>query len=237
MGSDADSAQCGGKALFEFVVIIFRQQDFHLGQGGTAHWPVVGPVQRSLAQGVARQHGQVEWQLVGRKQQHRILGLFVAAVAQSAYLGLDWHTVFTQIQLDRGGIVAEHMQADRRMYVGGALKHGTDQAWLEPGKKAHCLDRGLSSLEQQLWLAVGVKQALVLAQRLFDFQIARQRLGFKNAQALGSFQLGVVEIADAVLAHQACGLLGNTQPISLQSVMRMDTVMFASRHGTSLVVR
>jgi hypothetical protein len=119
--------------------------------------------------------------------------------------------------------------------IGSAFQHGADQARLERGEKAHRLDGGLASLSQQLRLAVGEKQALVFAQRLLDLQIARQRLRFENAQSFGCLQLGVVKIADTVLAHQAGGFLGDAHAIALQAIMRVDAVVFASRHGALLI--
>jgi hypothetical protein len=46
-----------------------------------------------------------------------------------------------------------------------------------------------------------------------------------------------MEIADAVLAHKTRGFLGDAQPIALQSVMRVDAVVFASGHGALLIDR
>jgi hypothetical protein len=46
-----------------------------------------------------------------------------------------------------------------------------------------------------------------------------------------------MKVANAVLAHQAGGLLRDAQPVALYSIMRMDAVMFASRHGVLLIVR
>src|SRR3546814_18654404 len=52
--------------------------------------------------------------------------------------------------------------------VGSAFEHGADQAWLERGEETHGLHRGLAPLTQQLRLAVGEAQPLVLAQRRSD---------------------------------------------------------------------
>jgi hypothetical protein len=45
-----------------------------------------------------------------------------------------------------------------------------------------------------------------------------------------------MKVADAMFAHQARGLLCDAQAISLQPVMCMNAVVFASGHGTFLSV-
>ncbi|HUW54818.1 MAG TPA: hypothetical protein VMV99_15515 [Rhodanobacter sp.] len=46
-----------------------------------------------------------------------------------------------------------------------------------------------------------------------------------------------MEIANPVLAHQACGFLGDAQTIALLTIMCMDAVVFASGHGAFLIDR
>jgi hypothetical protein len=41
----------------------------------------------------------------------------------------------------------------------------------------------------------------------------------------------VVEVADAVLAHQPGGLLGHPQPVALLAIVRMDAMVLAACHG------
>jgi hypothetical protein len=89
-----------------------------------------------------------------------------------------------------------------------AFENGADQSRVERSKKLHGLDGRLSPLSQQLWLAVGEKQALVFTQRILNLEVARECLRIEDAQAFGRLQLGVVKIADAVLAHQASCFLG-----------------------------
>src|SRR6185437_17038859 len=101
------------------------------------------------------------------------------------------------------------------------------------GEEAHRLQRRLAARAQQLRLAVGEEQALVLAQRLLDLLVARQRLGIEDAQPLGGLELGAVEVADAVLAHQAGRFLRHAPPVALLAVACMDAVMFASGHVDS----
>ncbi len=63
----------------------------------------------------------------------------------------------------------------------GAIEHSADQAWFEAQQETHRFDGGLASCSEQLWLAIGLKQPLVFAQRLLDLVIARKRLFIKHA--------------------------------------------------------
>jgi hypothetical protein len=92
--------------------------------------------------------------------------------------------------------------------IGRAFEYGADQPGFERSEKLHGFDRCFPSLFEQLGLTVGEKQALMFTQRLLDFQVARECLRIEDAQSLGSLQFGVMEITDAVLAHQASGFLG-----------------------------
>ena len=53
----------------------------------------------------------------------------------------------------------------------------------------------------------------------------------KHAEPFGGLAFCVMEVADAVFAHQPCRLLGDAKPIALHTVMRMDAVVLASRHA------
>src|SRR5699024_10044246 len=70
----------------------------------------------------------------------------------------------------------------------------------------------------------------------FDFAVAGQGLVGLDAQSLGGLQLGPAVVVDGVLADQPGRFLRHPVAVALQSILRMDTVMFASGHDRLPVV-
>ncbi|GLQ96866.1 hypothetical protein GCM10007863_12860 [Dyella mobilis] len=95
------------------------------------------------------------------------------------------------------------------MRIGSPVEHGTYQSRFEVLQEAHGLNGRLAPGFEQLRLAVALEKTLVLAQRLLDFVIAGERLFVEDAQAFGGLAFGVVEVTDAVFAHQSRRFLGD----------------------------
>jgi hypothetical protein len=104
-------------------------------------------------------------------------------------------------------VVAVEVQRDRRIGVRGAIKHGPDQARIEAREEFQGAQRRFPSQPQASGLRVTLEQALVLAQRIFDFAVAWQRSVIDDAQARGGLELGLVVVADAAFGHQPRGLV------------------------------
>jgi hypothetical protein len=100
------------------------------------------------------------------------------------------------------GIVAVQVQTHRGVGIGGAVQHWPHQPWLEvleefqrrQGRFAPALQFGLPVIPQE--------QALMLAQGVLDFAIARQGCIIKDAKSLRRLAFGQVEITDAAFRHQ-----------------------------------
>src|SRR5699024_5766261 len=88
----------------------------------------------------------------------------------------------------------------------------------------------LAPLAQGTRLRVGKKKALVFAQRLVDFAIARQCLIIADAEPVRGFAFGVAKVVDAMFADQAGGFVCDQVAVALQSILRMNAVVFASGH-------
>ena len=114
------------------------------------------------------------------------------------------------------------------MFIGGAFQYRAYQPWIEAAQEEHAFHRGLAAGPQGQRLRIALEDALVLAQGLFDLVVPRQGLVVDDAQALGGLQLGMVEVADAVFAHQPGGFLGDAKPGALAAVLGVDAVVFAS---------
>ena len=100
------------------------------------------------------------------------------------------------------------VQLDRRVLVRAAIEHATDQPRLERGEELQRLQGGLALPQQAIGLGLpGTEQALVFGQGFLDLAIARQGGVFEDAQPLGGLELGLVEVADAVLGHQPGGFV------------------------------
>ncbi|HKV65011.1 MAG TPA: hypothetical protein VJN66_01380 [Rhodanobacteraceae bacterium] len=111
------------------------------------------------------------------------------------------------------------------MSVSRAIEYRTNQPRLECFQEKHYIARSLAAHPQRLRLFVCAKQALVLAQRFFDFTIARQETIFIDADVSGGFALGQLVIADAVFADQAGGFEGNATAQLVGAALGMDTVI------------
>ena len=74
--------------------------------------------------------------------------------------------------------------ATGELRVGGAVEHRADQARLESREEIQRPQRGLAPLAQPAGLLSPLEQALVLAQRVLDLAVARQRGVVVDAQAL-----------------------------------------------------
>src|SRR3546814_6354226 len=83
-----------------------------------------------------------------------------------------------------------------------------DQARVEAGEELQRAHRVLAAHAQAGALVVAEEQALVLAQRVLDLAVARQRGVVVDAQAGGGLELGLVVVADAAFGHQPRGLVG-----------------------------
>ena len=123
--------------------------------------------------------------------------------------------------LHRARIVGVQVQAGGGVLVGRALEHRADQARLEGREEAHRLDRGLAQLAQPARLGIGLEQALVFAQRGLDLAVARQRALVADAQAFGRLVLGEVEVAHALLGHDAGRLGGDPLALFAIAVLRV----------------
>ena len=96
------------------------------------------------------------------------------------------------------------------MGVGGAVQHRADQARFERGEELQRAQRGLAASAHLGHLSIAQEQPLVLAQRVLDLAVARQRRILVDAEAFGGLELGLVEVADAAFDHQAGGLVGQS---------------------------
>ncbi|WP_430539162.1 DUF6053 domain-containing protein [Lysobacter enzymogenes] len=220
-GPDAGAdARAPRSAAFEQRDFLFGQHLPHLRRRGALHRFLVDVGQRRLAQHVQRQHGQVEAQFLGAEHPDReVLGA-LAVQAQAALAGLGRDVVLFEEARDRFEIVAVQVQRDRAARVGGALEHRADQARFEAGEELHRPQRGLAALAQ----AVGVlalEQALVLAQRVLDLAVGRQRGVVEDAEPLGGLELGLVVVAVAAFGHQPGRLVGDAPAALAGAGLRM----------------
>src|SRR5690606_25271892 len=105
---------------------------------------------------------------------------------------------------------------------------------LERGEELHRLQRRLAPRLQRLVASRAGKQALVLAQGLFDLLVARQRGIVMDPQPLRGLELGLVVVTDAGLADQPRGLVGQL----LAALAGADLGVLAGMlHGLSSALR
>jgi hypothetical protein len=135
------------------------------------------------------------------------------------------------------GVVAVQVQVDRGTCVGSTFQYRPDQARLEAGEELQCAQRGLAATVHFRRLPVAQKQALVLAQRLLDLVVARQRGIVKDPQPLRGLALGHLEIADPAFGHQPGCFMGQALAAlagaALRVQVRMDVLAAVRHRGSS----
>src|SRR5206468_3527938 len=89
------------------------------------------------------------------------------------------------------------------------VEHGADQTRLEILEEFHRIARFLAQAANGLQMFVGLEQALIFAQRVFDFGVVGELRFLAGAEALGGFAFGHLEIANAAFAHQTRGFDGD----------------------------
>ncbi len=107
--------------------------------------------------------------------------------------------------------VGEHVQVHRRVGVGGAVEHRTDQARPERGQHLHCRQCRLPHAVQEVGVRFAGKQLQILAHRLLDLGITGQRTAIPETESLGRLFLGEAVIANTLVDYDARGFLRNQQ--------------------------
>src|SRR5690606_24720383 len=102
----------------------------------------------------------------------------------------------------------------------------------EGGEELHGAGRGLAPHPHRVGLRRAEEDALVLAQRLLDLLVARQRGLVVDAQAAGGLAPGLVVVADAALGHQPRRLVGEPAAAFALPGFRM---LARAAHGDSPV--
>ena len=83
-------------------------------------------------------------------------------------------------------------------------------------------------------LRVAEEQALILAQRILDLAIARQRGVVVDAEPLRGLELGLVEVADAAFGHQPGRFVG--EAVATFADAGLGVLTGVVMHGTTLRV-
>src|SRR3990167_7665022 len=181
-------------------------QIFHFPQIGPFHRLAIHRAQRRFARLTPVEYAQFNRNIIGGEAVCRERFLAVAAKAQAAVRLFVRDAVLLQPETYFLRKVSGEMDLNRAGRGDGPAQYRSHQTRIELGQKAHGLGGEFAQPAYTLGETSSMKQPQVFLQRGIHLVIARQMLGLGQPQARRRLALGGLEIAHALLRHDARGI-------------------------------